>query len=115
MMKKGLGTKKERFEVLLEEIRSQNDLVLEHVADIAKRQPKIDAMAEDIEKIKIRLDALQVGYTIMNERLGSVEGRLGYVETEMKEIRKLLENVPSRTEFNIIDKRVSRLEARASL
>lgn len=84
-MKKQLATKKERFEVLLEEIRSEVHVVHEQTSDLMQLKPKVDQLIEDVAIIK----------------------------TDIEIMKGLLKRKVDTEEFEALESRVRRLENRA--
>lgn len=93
-----IGT--QRLEVLMEQTQSDVKLVLEYVADIAKRQPKVDQMAKDMDQIKSDIAVLKVGYK-----------KMGY---NVQQIESDLKQKANKTEVIQLDQRVKKLELKTA-
>lgn len=103
-----MATEKERFEILLEEIRSQLQLVIEgyQMLDqkIDRHVARIDRRIDDLET------TLRIGFKRVHERIDAVEIRLANVEKGLNRVEKRLDAVEGR--FDTLDSKINGVETR---
>ena len=87
-MKKQIGTKKERFEVILEDVKSKFDFLAEHLSLL---HSKVDKLSNDINVMKEDIDM---------------------IKSELNLMRGLLKRKVDIDEFEALEKRVRKLEGR---
>ena len=56
---KPIGTNKERFEVLLEDMQSELHIVAEQTSDLMKLGPKVDSLIEDMTIVKSDIEIIK--------------------------------------------------------
>ena len=112
-------TKKQEKGIVQEDLASNVKLVLEYVSDIAKRQPVIDKMAEDMQEMKSDISVLKTVSKMHTEilmehgkKLDEHGKTLDEHSKKLSAIQETLNNKPSREETKTLDHRLTRLEAK---
>ena len=81
-----LGTNKERFEMLLEEMNSKFDVVLEHTKDIQPIKERLENIEEDIRIIKLDIEFIKndLKQKVNREEFAALEKRLSLLENKFR-------------------------------
>ncbi len=66
--------------ILLEQIRDQNQAVLEAVGDMQQHVAKIPAMAEQLERLEAKVDTVVSAVKATNADLADLDGRVARLE-----------------------------------
>ena len=93
-------TKKERFEVLLENIQSKVQVNVEQTSELLKLKPKIEKIEERLDHIEHNVGALIVGHKAMAQ--------------DIKEIKVDLKQKVDKSDVVKLDHRVTKLEAKTA-
>lgn len=102
-----LGTKQERFEMILEDMHTDIKLIAEQSAEHSKR---FDSMDKRFDKIDKRLDLIEVRLAAVEIRLDEHSDNFAALSKDLDAIRQKLANVVTRDEFIALEKRLSLLE-----
>lgn len=94
-------SKKERAEVILEEVQSNVRLILEHTSELRSLPPRVEKIEKDLELLKDDVAAIKVGQR-------GLQNDMNTVKSDVKEIKKELETKVNRDEFNDPKHRVLR-------
>ena len=112
-----LGSKKERFEVLLEDIKSEVHVVLERVDDLAKLEPKVDTLTKDMEIVKDDVAAIKAGQATLQKDVIKLQEDVVKLKTgqavlqdSVDEIKSDLKQKANTEEVATLKKRVEHFE-----
>ena len=83
-MPKKFITKKQEKAILQEDMSQNIKTILEYASDIAKRQPKIDQMAEDMGVMKDDIAVLKAGHGMMNQDIQEMKKDISEIKSDVK-------------------------------
>ena len=109
-MSRPLVTKKQRFEILLEEIRSEVHVVHEQTSDLLELKPIVKKHTEQLEKIQDDVDILKSGHRDHSERLGRIESKQQEHSDQLKKQSQQLEQIETKLTSKADSKRVEAIE-----
>ena len=77
-----LGTKQQRFEVLLEEIKHEVHVTHEQVSDLMGLKPRVYKLSEDMADVKMKVDLIigSLKEKAPVSRVNEIDARLRVVE-----------------------------------
>lgn len=101
-------TRKERFEVLMEDIDEKLALSNEHTSSLLELKPAFEKMSQRIEHIEHDVAALKVGHQLMSENIKELR-------SDMKEVKGDLKQKVDKQETVKLDHRVTKLEAKTAM
>ncbi len=102
--KKQLSVSKPHFEVVLEDIDSKLDLVVEGHRGLDKKIDIVDKKVDDLHK------EMDYKFEIVFEKFDEVDAQFNNVKDELYIIRNELKEKVGRDEFALLEKRVMALE-----
>ena len=106
------GVGKERFEVLLEDMNSKFDVLIERTADIAPIKEDISVMKGDIESLKVDVDVIKVDLNVVKGDIKVMKSDIEVMKGDINVIKNDLKQKVDREEFKTLERRVAMLEAR---
>jgi len=92
-------SKKERAEVLMEDMNSKLEVVLEYTSRIPKIEETLKQHGEQLEALQTDVDTLKVGHKIMQGDIKILKDDVGVLKTDMKEVKESIKNKVDRDEF----------------
>ena len=80
--RKSLGSKKQNFEVLVEDLKSEFKLVAENTSELLKIKPVVERLSEDMEVVKTNTEFMKgnLKRKIDTEEFEALEHRVSQLE-----------------------------------